>query len=124
MKKDKRKGWLAELREGDTVIISHRFNTDRAEIVSRVTPTGIIKVGSFAFKPNGWLRSSDTWDYTHLAEPTKDRIESIQTQKLIAGCRSALTTDYVCKRISLDMVKRIYAELLPAIRGDAKEVKP
>jgi len=121
---DKRRGWLAGLREKDTVIIVSRHGSDRTETVSRVTPTGIIKVGLYAFNPNGYLRSNDPWSYIRLVEPTTERLENIKRQDLIDRCHRAFRTDPVRNRISLPVAKRIYKELLPAIRGDAEEVKP
>lgn len=57
MDKDKRKGWLRELKEGDKICISiggylykDRYKFDK---IKRITPTGIIKTSHQIFTPSG-----------------------------------------------------------------------
>ena len=50
---DKRRGWLAELKAGDLVIIEYPRNSSTVKKVDKITPTGRINIESYVFNQNG-----------------------------------------------------------------------
>ena len=46
---DKRRGWLAELKVGDLVIIEDPRNSSTVKKVDKITPTGRINIESYVF---------------------------------------------------------------------------
>jgi len=96
MSKDKRKGWLAKLREGDEVYIttSHTGSRSRRKKkINRITPTGIIKVAiredyEQAFNPNGRKRggaASYTMVFLEEVAPELERREAVYDARLKLG---------------------------------------
>ena len=58
---DKRRGWLAELKVGDLVIIEDPRNSSTVKKVDKITPTGRINIESYVFNQNGLAMG---WDYS------------------------------------------------------------
>ena len=50
---------LSNLKVGDEVIISQRFNNDRVVKIEKITPKGFIKIGNYLFYPNGKERGGN-----------------------------------------------------------------
>ena len=85
MGKDKRKGWLAELKVGSAVFIKRIRGdgtwTENKAIIFRITPTGIIKahyenrdsrlynMGGYSFNPDGQARQSSPSYYKPYLVP-------------------------------------------------------
>ncbi len=67
--RDRRTGWLRDLKPGDKVIVS-RSDTHRTEVVrlvEKVTPTGRLTVGGMQFDARGYRKIS-TW-HSDLLSP-------------------------------------------------------
>lgn len=96
MSKDLRTGWIAELKEGDKVIIRSgsplywNSRTGRkVRTVTKVTPTGRINVGSSTFDQCGRLYGQ-TWHTDRLEEYTEESLKTIkagQAQRFLQCCR-------------------------------------
>jgi hypothetical protein len=72
MSKDKREGWLAELKAGDTVIVTDWYR-DFIRKVDRITPSGRIIIGELKFDNTGYRVGNHYFDKYHLVEATKIR---------------------------------------------------
>lgn len=71
--KDQRKGWLKDLKAGDTVFVVRSkgiLGSRNEATVEKITPTGRIKVGGVQFPPSG-VFYKDCWE-TRL-EATKEQ---------------------------------------------------
>lgn len=79
--KDKRKGWLRELKVGDIVfVVNNRKYEKRLDKISKITPTGIIIVGTLRFDHNGHLPYGDNWycGNTFLKQATQETIKEYE----------------------------------------------
>lgn len=77
--------WLAELKAGDTVILSGFGGADTLGKVDRVTATQIV-VNTLRFnKDNGSKRGgSSRWaGRIHLVQPTPERVEGIKRREYV-----------------------------------------
>lgn len=96
MSKDKRTGWLADLKEGDKVIVRsgsplywESRTGRRVRTVTKVTPTGRINVGNSTFDHCGRLYSQ-AWHTDRLEEYTEERLKTIKAghaQRFLQCCR-------------------------------------
>jgi len=75
MSKDKREGWLRNLKVGDTVVVN--IGGERSvRKVEKVTPTGKMDVGGRRYEPDGWNRSGVLW--ASLREPTDQALARVR----------------------------------------------
>lgn len=73
--KDKRTGWLLNLKVGDEVFISIN-NTIDLKRVDRITPSGRIIIGKQTFDHYGIpIGDKDYWNRQGLVEATEERLE-------------------------------------------------
>lgn len=83
--KDKRKGWLKELKAGDEVIVfTAGFN--RKELigtVKKITPTGRITLSepNATFDPYGWEICDDKWSKWHISQASPEKIQEINIKQ-------------------------------------------
>jgi hypothetical protein len=82
MNKDKRTGWIANLKAGDQVFVSWNGNLE-LKTVDRITPTGRTVINDSAFDDNGNLISNrDNWNRYWLVEATEERLEQYNLDQL------------------------------------------
>ena len=79
--KDKRTGWLAELKEGDEVFVSSKIRGAALSTVHRITPTGRINAGSQVFDARGRSLNGDCYSRDLLKRATPDGIMRYKAQK-------------------------------------------
>ena len=85
--KDKRTGWLLNLKVGDQVFISCNGNLD-LKIVDRITPTGRIVIHHNTYDDSGRLISGrDNWTRYWLVEATEKKLEQYNLDKLRQSAR-------------------------------------
>ena len=82
--KDKRVGWLRELKEGDKVVI--RGYEKAIKKIDKITPTGRIKVGDTQYDCTGHEITSNQWHRNLLSQWTQEQenelIHQIKFQKM------------------------------------------
>lgn len=84
MDKDKRTGWLAELKVGDKVFIEHwSFQGLGRMTIDKITPTGRIICGNSEFDHDGWRRGSTSLRRPYLTEATKETVARWRRQQCI-----------------------------------------
>lgn len=66
--KDKREGWLKNLKAGDLVFID-TYATRSTATIEKITPAGYIYVSGSKFSPDG-VYMSRSWGTSRLLEPT------------------------------------------------------
>jgi hypothetical protein len=82
MSKDKRTGWIANLKAGDKVFVSWNGNLE-LKTVDRITPTGRIVIKDSAFDDSGNLITNrDSWNRYWLVEVTEERLEQYNLDQL------------------------------------------
>lgn len=62
----------------------------RVSEVTAITPKGFIKVDDTLFKPDGFKRTSDAWDTTHITIATDEKIEELKKKIFIQKVTKAL----------------------------------
>lgn len=77
--KDKRKGWLKELKEGDKIIVNSNYRVF-ITVVDKITPTGRIKVGNTQYDYTGWEITSDSWHRNSLEQWSQKKEDRIKRQ--------------------------------------------
>ena len=79
---DKRRGWLAELKAGDLVIIEYPRSSSTVKKVDKVTPTGRINIESYVFNQNGLAMG---WEYSapRLAQYSTEAHQGIKDYRKI-----------------------------------------
>jgi hypothetical protein len=78
--KDKRHGWLRELKVEDKVIIRFNRGTDTVRRVSKITPTGRINVDDYNFDCFG-DSIEDSYYHKHLIEWSQESEDRLAKQK-------------------------------------------
>lgn len=103
---------LSNLKVGDEVILSQRFNNDRVVKIEKITPKGFIKIGNYLFYPNGKERGGNRWYPCHISIATKEKTEIIKRKSF---CRQTLNFLHELKEITYDQAVKIMEVL-----GDKK----
>ena len=107
MSKDKRTGWLLELKEGDEVAISlGSWARERFLIgtVEKITPTGRLTVSGIKYSSAGReMGSSDSYHTNWLKELTPERRARIHESRFREWAKN-----YDFHLLPLDKIKRIY----------------
>ena len=96
MSKDKRTGWLAELRVGDAVVVSWRASKALGTVAS-ITPTGRITLKDRQrFSHTGRSFDGGAWSRSYLLEATPEAVASIRAdaalRRFVAECRKVTST--------------------------------
>lgn len=68
---------------GQRVFVISR-NYKSVETVNAITPKGFIKVDGELYKPNGYKRTSDSWDTTRIEPATDEAIEEFKKEIFVA----------------------------------------
>ena len=92
-----------DLKVGDKVFVVDTFYK-RLRQVGKITPTGLIRVGGNLYNQNGSLRSSNTWNTTHLEIATDDTIEEFKKENLINNCKLRMSKQV---KLTYSQAKRI-----------------
>ena len=84
MGKDKRRGWLAELTVGDSVIVHRGWMASNVSIkkVEKITPTGQLVVDGDRYGPDGDKHGSDRYSKWWLKEATSEAVAKINQTRL------------------------------------------
>jgi hypothetical protein len=121
--KDQRKGWLADLKEGDTVYFDvgrPGAYIGRAKI-DKVTPGGKIRCGTTTFDAYGWEVGDRSWSRSMLLEPTqntKDRYErQVLTSRLNRWFERGLNTS------DLQSLRDIWVAITEAMEAEKREAE-
>ena len=74
---DKRTGWLKDLKEGDKVIVQSRYNTS-IKTITKITPSGRIKIESDQFDSFGQQSPGDKWYPVYLEQWTQKKEDDMK----------------------------------------------
>jgi hypothetical protein len=86
MDKDKRKGWLKQLKVGDKVIV-HKYGyvkIDYISVIEKITPTGRITISipsQITFDPEGREIGKYHSGLWYLMEATQDRLQEVRAKQ-------------------------------------------
>jgi hypothetical protein len=107
--KDKRIGWLRDLKEGDKVIISSDYIT-KIKSINKITPTGKIKIDNYSYDSDGREINGSMWHRKYLTQWTQEKedeiIKQIKFQKI---CNKLSEVKW--EKMEFDLVKKIYSIL-------------
>jgi ABC-type enterochelin transport system substrate-binding protein len=103
------------VKAGDTVIVSGRWRKS-IETVEKITPTGLIKVGSSLYHPDGTERAGDKWDRNQLLEATPERIQEVRNNELV---QLALHEMRQPRTLTVDQARQI----LEILKREPKEAR-
>lgn len=106
--KDKRQGWLRELKVGDKVIVVTDYNKS-VKIVDKITPTGRIKIGNTTFDHNGYEIGSG-WRRDILREWTQEGENELNKQEKRVKMYQYLR-NYDWKKCQYDLLESIYNQI-------------
>jgi hypothetical protein len=104
--KDKRHGWLRELKVGDKVIIVFNRGGNSVKTVSKITPTGRINVDNYTFDYYG-NGIGDSYYHKHLLEWRQELEDKIIKQKEFSKMCNYLD-DIRWAGISYEIVEQVY----------------
>ena len=115
--KDKRKGWLRDLKVGDKVFVirsrSVLGSTKTLSIVEKITPTGRINVGGQQFPSSGIIY--ENYHSTKLEQATEEAIQehisNVEKRKLIKEITDKVNSGILNKMTFIDL-KIIKQEML------------
>ena len=107
---------LSNVKVGDKVILSSRFNDDRIATVEKITPKGFIKIGNSLFYQDGRERSSG-WYTSHIKLATEKEIEEIERKTF---CKKVLRELHDLKEITYDQAVKVM-EILKEKSNGKKE---
>ena len=112
MEKDKRQGWLKELKVGDEVFLIQGRGVwgsyTTISKVQKITPTGKINVDGVQFSPNGsyYGGSNSLWLKELTPESKEEYLSERKRQTLARNISSALTPRMISK-LSLEKLERL-----------------
>lgn len=102
--------WLDSLQEGDEVAIESRSYGIKYDIykVNRITPSRIIKVGSWTFDKSGRQRGDTTWGRGVYIGPITENVKKhIRRRKILHELKTAKFDD-----LHLKHLEQIYIALM------------
>ena len=98
-KKDKRKGWLAELEVGSVVLLDrgsyHTFPTPAK--VQKITPTGRMEVLGAKYSPEGREIGGYGWNTFVLREPTSEALHKCTAWKVLKNLEDKVSKVLRCE---------------------------
>lgn len=86
--KDKRKGWLRNLKVGDEVILVSPHSSELLGRIDKITPTGKMTVRNWIFNPAGFHEGAGNYRVTYLRQPTPEKVALIKRRELIQAVSS------------------------------------
>jgi hypothetical protein len=118
MSKDMREGWLAELKVGDTVVLTSSSNS-RLSVVEKITPTGRLVVNKTVYDHTGHLfqREKFLMGFYRLSEPTKKLVSTLKKASLLKSITVILEDinkhdngGYMCHLEKINTLNKDYLE--------------
>lgn len=112
MEKDKRKGWLKELKVGDEVFVVQSRGVwgsyTTISQVQKITPTGKINVDGVQFSPNGsnYGNSNSLW-LKELTPESKEEYLAERKRQTLARNISNTLTPRIISELSLEKLERL-----------------
>lgn len=112
MEKDKRKGWLKELKVGDEVFVVQSRGVwgsyTTISQVQKITPTGKINVDGVQFSPNGsnYGSSNSLW-LKELTPESKEEYLAERKRQTLARNISNTLTPRIISELSLEKLERL-----------------
>ena len=104
--KDKRIGWLEELKVGDKVIVS-KYNHSSVKHIDKITATGRINVDNVQFNYTGSEIGGDRWHRAYLMQWTQQEENEIKNKIQVKKMRDYLIkTNWETK--TFDVLKEVY----------------
>lgn len=100
---------MLNLKVGDKVLMRSTWHT-MIKVVDKITPTGLIKVGGYTFRPDGCERGGDNWHRWHI-EPLTPELEIEFYKKRFISEVANRASDYDFSNMSYDIAK-VLNELL------------
>ena len=97
--KDKREGWLKELKVGDLVLIDYGFNKQSIGKIDKITPTGKISIGSSRYRPDGHIEGTGYYK-SRIRLFTENEKLQIDNEKLLNGIERNI--DFIKRSIDLN----------------------
>ena len=89
MSKDKREGWLAEIKVGDEIGVRTSSYNCRLETVTKITPTGRIRTEDSEYSPNGHERNpAFGWNGGFIVPMTPEKKRLLRLNHLIGEIRT------------------------------------
>jgi len=73
--KDKRKGWLRDLKVGDLVLVDHGWTNRSIGKIEKITPTGKMSVGSSRYRADGFEEGKGYYNSHLRILTTENRLE-------------------------------------------------
>ena len=111
MSKDKRTGWLADLKVGDKVVVSNHWNR-HVHTVDNITPTGRLTVNRTVFDSGGSTFGKNRGYHPYrLEQATEQVIEEISQEKIVAQAISKMND---CRKVTYEQAVKILEVLEPA----------
>lgn len=95
---------LSNLKVGDEVIVTNRWNDDIIKTIDKITPSGRIKIGSSYFNKDGSERNSDIWNISIIRPCTEDEKIEIKQKNT---CKKAIEMMHSTKSISYENALKI-----------------
>lgn len=116
MRMTREREWLAGLKAGDAVAISHHYGMPTLTKVTHATATQV-HVNSSKFRRKDGRVVGDNWSRSSLCEPTAEIRQQIEERRL----RNSLA-DVKWQNLTLEQVKAVLAITTPAhdSSGDPK----
>lgn len=96
---------MLNLKAGDKVLMRNTWRTDIG-IVDKITPTGIIKVDGYSFRPDGRERGGDSYHPWHI-EPLTPELEVEFYKKRFISKVANSASDYDFRNMSYDIAKAL-----------------
>ena len=108
MKKDKRTGWLKDLKVGDEVLLIGSYS-QKIVTIEKITPTGRINAGGYQFNHYGRCKITD-YRTLHLAELTPElrskHLLSVKRGRLEAKVKNKIN-DMNISKLSDEKLERL-----------------
>lgn len=96
---------MLNLKVGDKVLMRNTWCTGIG-VVDKITPTGIIKVGSYSFRPDGRERGGDSYRPWYI-EPLTPELEVEFYKKRFISEVANRASDYDFRNMSYDIAKAL-----------------
>jgi len=110
------KDFLANLKVGDKVIVTERFD-DAIRVITRLTKTQIIVGQSAKFwKKDGRLVGCNDWSSNYIEEVTEEKARVIHKKTVIKNIK------YLASNVTLDLLSIDALESVLRVLRKAKEI--
>lgn len=96
---------MLNLKVGDKVLMINTWRTDIG-VVDKITPTGIIKVGGYSFRPDGRERGGDSYYPWHIEPLSPEKEVEFYRKRFISNV-AYRASDYDFRHMSYDTAKAL-----------------